>query len=369
MKPHGIVSANKTGYVQAPVRARPLRIGFMPVSDCAPLVYAQASGLFDKYELKVELRRETRWADIRDRVIWGELEAAQAPAPLPFLANLGLESDLCACVSGLVLSLQGNAIAVSRPLWNEGVRDARTLRDLIYRNWGRRTYTFGLVLPYSPPHFLLRQWLKSGGIDPQFEMRLAVVPSVEMFPALKLGYLDGFCASEPWVSLAVEAGAAMRVATSGELAPRHPEKVLMVRRDFAEARASEHERLLAALLEACAFCDQPENQPLLVELLAQPQYVNVPASCLARSLAEGGHLFHRHQANDPSNEKAAWVLSQLYELAEESVYKLPFTSEAPMLKNVFRRDIYQRARAAITSRNDALKREAEDYDPGARQAG
>src|SRR4029434_8357054 len=115
-------------------RRDPLNVGFLAVSDCAPLVYAHEAGLFEKYDLEVQLQRETSWANIRDKVIVGELDAAHAPATLPFLANLGIESDPCACVSGLVLSLQGNAITISRQLWDEGVRDAITLREKIYEN-------------------------------------------------------------------------------------------------------------------------------------------------------------------------------------------------------------------------------------------
>src|SRR5438045_4943564 len=90
-------------------RREPLRVGFLPVSDCAPVVYAHEAGLFDKYGLDVDLQREGSWAGIRDKVIQGELDAAHAPATLPFLSNIGLESDPCACVSAIVLSLQGNA--------------------------------------------------------------------------------------------------------------------------------------------------------------------------------------------------------------------------------------------------------------------
>src|SRR5678809_994202 len=110
----------------------PLRVGFLPVTDCAPLVYAQEAGLFAEYELDVELHRENSWANLRDKVIQGELDAAHAPATLPFLSNLGIESDPCSCVSAMVLNLQGNAITISRKLWEQGVRDAATLRAEIY---------------------------------------------------------------------------------------------------------------------------------------------------------------------------------------------------------------------------------------------
>jgi ABC-type nitrate/sulfonate/bicarbonate transport system substrate-binding protein len=361
------------GFPMVMEKGKPLEIGFVPDGDCAPIAVARESGLFDKYELDVHLQRETRLANIRDRMIEGELDAVHAPATLPFITNLGIDSDHCACVTGMVLSLQGNAITISKHLWDEGVRDGKTLRDAIFRNWGKRTFTFGVVFPHSPAFLLLRRWLREGCVSPS-EVRIVVVHPAQMFPTLKLGYIDGFCAGEPWTSLAVEANAGVCVATSRELAPLHPEKVLMVRHDFAERRASEHERLIAALLEACAFCDQPANRPLISEMLAQPQYVNAPTDCLKnivgveefenRPTQESMplNIFYRYNANDPTDDKATWVLGHLYEMIEQRALPLPPNGRMPVLKNIFRRDIFQRARAAVFDQTQALIAEAQNYE-------
>jgi ABC-type nitrate/sulfonate/bicarbonate transport system substrate-binding protein len=332
----------------------------LPVADCAPLIHAEQAGLFAKYDLEVDLRRETSWANVRDRLIEGDLDAAHAPATLPFLTNLGLESEPCECVTGMVLSLQGNAITISRKLWEQGVRDAAGLREQVYRSWGRRTFTLGVAFPFSTQYFLLRQWLKAGGIVPHVELRIVVVPPTQMYPTLKLGYIDGYCVEEPWTAVAVQAGVGVCVATSAELAPLHPEKVLMVRQSFALGRPDEHERLLAALLEACAYCDEAPNRRTISEMLAKPQYVNAPAECLEAGLAgpfdcAGRRLerpldltfFHRRQANDPVDEKAAWVMSHLYEAMENSSFRRQGPSRAPVLTNVFRRDIFERAQGLV----------------------
>jgi ABC-type nitrate/sulfonate/bicarbonate transport system substrate-binding protein len=339
-----------------------LRIGFVPLVDCAPLVMAQELGLFARYGLTVQLSRELGWATIRDKIIYGELDAAHAPAALPFAANFGLGSDQCACVSGLVLSLQGNAITLSRELWERGVRDATTLREEIRRTGGRKTFTFGVVFSYSSHHFLLRHWLKSGGIHADTDVRIVVVPPGQMYPNLKLGYLDGYCVGEPWTSVAVRAGAGVCVATSLDLAPLHPEKVLMVRRAFADERAEEHERLIAALIESCAFCDQSENRPRVSECLARPQHVSAPADCVRAGLSgpfEFGdgrspafldlNIFHRNNANDPTDEKAAWIMGWLYELLHSGARIFPSLARTPVLKNVFRRDAFERARRAVSN--------------------
>ncbi|HLH52605.1 MAG TPA: CmpA/NrtA family ABC transporter substrate-binding protein [Verrucomicrobiae bacterium] len=341
-------------------RRDPLRLGFLPVSDCAPLVYAHEAGLFEKYGLEAHLERETSWANVRDKVIQGELDAAHAPATLPFLANLGIESDPCACVSGLVLSLQGNAITLSRSLYDEGVRDAQSLRERIYHHWGKRTFTFGVVFSLSSQEILLRSWLKSAGIQPEVEVRIVAVPPAQMYPTLKLGYIDGFCVGEPWTSLAVQAGAGVCVTTSAELAPLHPERVLMVRQSFAVGRADDHERLVAALLEACAFCDKPENHALLGEMLSHPHYVNAPAECVRAGLSgpaageapgrvlQGLSIFNRFNANEPSDDKARWIVERLYELLQQEFFKARNPGRTPVLKNVFRRDIFDRAKLRLT---------------------
>jgi ABC-type nitrate/sulfonate/bicarbonate transport system substrate-binding protein len=354
-------------------KGEPLQIGFIPDGDCAPLIAALESGLFEKYELHVELQRRTRWANIRDGIIEGDLDAAHAPASLPFVVNLGIDSDRCACVAGMVLSLQGNAITISRELWDQGVRDAATLREQVYRNWGRRTYAFGVVFPHSPAYFLLRQWLKAGGILPHTEVRIVAVPPAQMYPTLKLGYIDGYCVAEPWTSLALDANVGHCVATSAGLAPLHPEKVLMVRSDFARERASEHERLIAALLEACAFCDQPKNHSLLGEMLSRAQYVNAPVDCLRRGLAgltapnfSGASVFFRNDANDPTDQKASWVVERLYDLMEQSVLTPSTLNRAPVIKNIFRRDVFQRAQIAARKQVQRLEAEAENYEASAK---
>lgn len=328
-----------------------MQVGFMPFYDCAPLVYALEASLFAKYDLEVELRRENSWSSLRDRLVEGELDAAHAPATLPFLANLGLESDPSECVSGMILSLQGNGITLSRQLWDEGVRDAATLREAIYRNWGKRTYTFAVTFPFSSQRFLLHRWLKLGGIIPQNEVRIVALPPFQMFPTLKLGYVDGYCVAEPWVSLAAQAGVGVCVATSAELAPFHPEKVLMVRQSFASGSPEEHERLLAALIEACAFCDEPQNRAGLNELLAEPRYVNAPADCLGDGLPGqptlNSTIFHRHDANEPTDERATWLMKLLYDFLDQGSVKRGPATRAPVLKNIFQRDVYNRARLLV----------------------
>jgi len=346
-------------------RAR-LRVGFLPVSDCAPLVIAHEFGLYDKYGVQVELQRETSWKSIHDKIAAGVMDAAHAPGTLPFLARLGLTSEPCDCVTGLVLSLQGNAITLSQELSLRGVHDATTLKDAIRRTTGKRTYTFGVVLPFSSQYFLLCQWLKSAGINPYTDVRIVTASPSEMFPLLSLGYLDGFCAGEPWTTVAVQAGVGHCVSTSAVLSPLHPEKVLMVREDFARKRADEHERLIAALLEACEICDSPDMRADLCAILAAPQYVDAPVECLRPGLVgpfghvgngvfslHGLHVFNRCRANAPTAARAGWITRRFHNY-------LRWRVRPPGLDQIFRPDIFKRAeqlREQMRTQNAGAKEE------------
>ena len=306
----------------------PLRLGFVPLTDCAPLVIAKELGLFRKHGLRVTLHRELGWATIRDKVIYGELEAAHALAAMPVAATLGLGSIKCECVTGLVLNLHGNAITLSNHLRKLKVTDNASLRAAILRLRHQRAFTFGAVAPFSSHLFLLRKWLAALGIHPELDARIVIVPPPQMVSNLVAGHLDGFCVGDPWNSVAIAARAGWCAAVSAELSPGHPEKVLMVRRDFAEKRSEEHVALVAALLQACEFCDQPENHGYLATTLARPEYVGAPANALRRGIAgefdiDGRGLravpdfavFHGHDANEPSAEKAGWLLQHMREVA------------------------------------------------------
>jgi two-component system, oxyanion-binding sensor len=134
-------------------RTRPLRIGFVPLNDCAPIVIAHELGLFEKYDLAVELSREIGWATVRDKIIYGELEAAHAVAGLVFVCSFGLGAIRTDCLTALVLNLHGNAITLSNELRACGVHDGKTLKFEVERTRGERRFTFWRCLCLFLPQF------------------------------------------------------------------------------------------------------------------------------------------------------------------------------------------------------------------------
>lgn len=317
---------------------------------------AQELGLFEKHGINVVLSREVGWATIRDKIVHGELDAAHAPAGLMVAVHCGIGAPQTDCLTGLVLNLHGNAITLSQRLWKGGVTDGTRLREHIRRAPER--LTFGIVYQHSSHSFILRNWLRAHRIDPERDVQLVVVPPAQVHANLKAGHLEGFCAGEPWNSLAVMSGTGWVAATSAELDPLHPEKVLMLRRDFAASHEAGHLALIAALVESCRFCDAPENRERVIETLAQPEFINAPIQAVRMSLGStfdygngriektgGQHIFHARGANDPTREKAQWVIDNL---ARSGAVADPSLIAPDTAERCFRSDLFHQALQLIT---------------------
>ncbi len=340
-----------------------IRIGFVGLTDCAPIIMARELGLFEKHGLAVELTRELGWATIREKVIHGELDAAHAPAGMLFAAAAGLGGTSADCVTGIVLNLHGNAITLSQRLWNAGVRDGKELRDYVRRR--SRPITLGTVYQWSSHSVLLRLWLKGHGFDLEKDARVVVVPPSQMIAHLRAGHLDGFCAGEPWNSLAVMSRAGWVVARSAELAPLHPEKILMARSDFAERHDEQHTAIIAALIEAARFCDDPANRETVAETLARPGCVGANADAIQQSMravydygngriepCQGFNIFARENASEPDERKAVWVAQSLVSSGLATAAQLPLD----LCVRSFRSDIF--ARALALTRTETLTQPA-----------
>ena len=289
-----------------------LRIGFVPLVDCAPLAVAQELGYFHAEGVRVRPLRQPGWASVRDKLLFNELDGAHAPAGLVFAINSGLGSIQSRCLAAFVLNHQGNAITLSQRLHERGVRDRG---DLLSEARARARYqplTFGVVSRHSTHHHLLRQWLMDGGLRPGQDARIVIQPPQQMARGLEAGYLDGFCAGEPWDTLSVRRGLGWIAATSTELAPAHPEKVLAVRENIPFQRPAEHRSLLRALHRAAAWCDRPENRPELARILGAPAWLDLPADLLEASLRGPDFIqFHRPDVNEPTLEKARWLVGEM----------------------------------------------------------
>jgi ABC-type nitrate/sulfonate/bicarbonate transport system substrate-binding protein len=327
-------------------------LGDVPLTDSAPLLVAYEYGLFARRGLKVTLCRELGWATVRDKLVHGELDAAHAPCGLPFALTLGLGCVPTECISPLVLSRHGNAITLSKELLHEGIEDGLALAQFVRNRRSQRILVFGVVSLTSTQAWLLRSWLARAGLDPEREVRIVVVPPAQMSANLVAGNLDGFCAEEPWNSVAAERGGGGCVAASCELAPGHPEKVLAIRTQTWQLQPERVVELTAALLEAAMICADPVHLEELIQLLARREYLGLPpeqirrawTGDLLRKTGKTAHwpdflVFHRGNSNDPSAEQAAWVIQQILDA--------PSPGQQLKLGHVFRSDLFAQARERL----------------------
>ena len=346
----------------SPPKGGVIRIGFVPLCDCAPVVMAYELGIFEAHGLRVELSREVGWATIRDKIVLRELEAAHAPAAMVLAISLGIGSFKVPCLTGLVLNLHGNAVTLSKRLWNNGVRDSATLREHVRARHNGPPLTFGVAFSSSSHNFLLQKWLRDAELDPDRDLNIVVVPPPQMAANLKAGNLDGYCVGEPWNSLAVIQRAGWVAVLSPDIAPRHPEKVLLVRTEFAESRSNEHERLIAALIEACEFCQLVENRDQVIETLAGSNYLDTNPEAIQCSLSgpfkfrrdrsefsRDLHVFAGPGVNEPGIDKAMWARQSLLETGLLSK-SAPLNQQR--LAAMFRGDIFQSATRYTSPKRD-----------------
>lgn len=349
---------------------RALKLGIMTLTDCAPLAVAGERGLFERHGLRVELSREASWANIRDKVAIGALDGAQMLAGMPIAASVGVGAINKPMIAALSLGLNGNAVTVSQALYARMLeldpagtarpaQAAGVLKRLIDadRATGRPPPTFAVVYPVSTHNYLLRYWLAAAGIDPDRDVRIIVIPPPLMAQHLRAGDIDGCCVGEPWNSLAVEQGAGSMLAASHDIWNHHPEKVLAVTREWADAHPRTHAALLRALLEAAAWADAPENREELTALLVGGGYVSATRSAVAAALtgrvtmAPGGPpralpdmlVFGRYAAGFPWRSHAVWLLTQMYRWGQ-LVAPVDIIATAA---EIYRPDIYRTVAAEL----------------------
>jgi NitT/TauT family transport system ATP-binding protein len=341
-------------------------VGFIPLLDCAPLVVAAERGFAAEEGLDLKLIRETSWANIRDRVVVGHFDAAHMLAPMAIASTLGVSHLRVPMAVPISLGLGGNAITVSTTLWeglcNEGggptldpavqgeaLRRVVRSRELAHRS----PLTFAMVYPFSCHNYQLRYWLAASGIDPDSDVRLVVIPPPLLVDALRERQIDGFCAGEPWSSVAVAAGVGCIAAPTSAIWPHGPEKVLGCRLEWAQRHPKRVSALVRALYRSALWCDDAVNHAELAAMLAAPRYVGAPAELLIRGLS--GRLciepqgraqvipdFYvpaRGRATFPWVSHALWFHSQMV-LWNQVEHR---SEDVPQVRATWRPDLYRLA--------------------------
>jgi ABC-type nitrate/sulfonate/bicarbonate transport system substrate-binding protein len=296
-----------------------LTLGFIPLTDCAPLAVAEALGFFAAEGLDVTLSREASWATVRDKVAVGALDAAHMLAPMALAATAGIAEPSVPVIAPLALAVNGAAVTLSNHLvqaLDDDVADPRASAAALARVVGRRQaageppLTFATVFPFSMHNYALRYWLASGGIDPDRDVRLVVTPPPRMVQQLQHGEVDGICVGAPWSTVAARGGLGRIVLRTSQFWPAGPDKVLGLGEAVAGANPETLQALLRALIRAQVWADAPEHRGDLAALLGRPEYVDADADAVAAAL-DDELVFHRDGAALPRIEHALWLLGQM----------------------------------------------------------
>jgi nitrate/nitrite transport system ATP-binding protein len=302
-----------------------INIGFLPLSDCVPLIVAKEKGFFDKYGIKkVNLCQEASWDAIAGQIASGVIDAAQMLSGMPLAMTMGMNGQPSVPMTvPLVISRNGNAITISNDLYQKGIRTLQDIKIAIANKTLGRKLTLGIVHSCSMQNLMLRYWLAAGSINPDLDLTLKVISPQDMVNRLRLGEIDGFCVGEPWNTKAVEEGIGVVIATDIDIWEGNPEKVLGVTEAWQQRNPNTNMAMVKAILEACEYCDNPRNRQEITNLLARqlnlsPQYLRPglvgPFNRGADRPLEHRprfHQFHNDNANCPNRVEGLWILTQL----------------------------------------------------------
>jgi ABC-type nitrate/sulfonate/bicarbonate transport system substrate-binding protein len=318
--------------------AKTLRAGFIPLVDAAALIVAVDKGFARREGLEVQLVREASWSNIRDKLAIGLLDAAHLLTPMAIASTLGLGHVKAPLVAPVCLATNGNAITVAPALYAELERlaegdiadpvvSARALGALARRReaQGLEPLTFGMTFPFSTHNYQLRYWMAEGGVDPDRDLRLVVLPPPYMVASLREGQVDGFCVGAPWNSVAVDAGLGVILHFGCEIFARAPEKALALRKSSVENDPQVAAALARAVVAAAAFVEKAENRAEVAAMLARADRVGVSAELIVRTLegrlavnasgaqreADNYLLIAKEGACRPDSGQATWLYAQM----------------------------------------------------------
>ncbi len=345
---------------------KPIRIGFIPLVDAAALFVVVDKGFAVVEGLDIQLAREVSWSNVRDKLNIGLFDAAHLLAPMAIASSLGLGCAKVPIITTFTLAVNGNAITVSPNLYADlqsvadgdlvdPVSSARALARVVRRRKesGAELMTFGMTFPFSSHNYLLRYWMASGGVDPDEDVRLIVLPPPYMVESLAKGQVDGFCVGAPWNSIAVDAGLGRILHFGVHICASAPEKVLALRESVACMEPETVAALTRALARAADFVAAPENWREVASILTRPDRVGVEAELILRTLegrlkvASDGCvrenpnylLIGRDSASRPDPTQAAWLYAQMLRWGQAR-----HTAESlAAVKRIYRPDLYDSA--------------------------
>lgn len=355
-----------------------IRLGFIPLTDCAPIVIAKELGLFAKYGVNVEVTKEASWANVRDKILTGELDGAHCLFSMPFSVYTGVGGKEGSEMKiAMVLNNNGQAITLSKDFCGKvGFRQMNKVAAVVANKLkAEKEVTFAMTFPGGTHDIWLRNWLAAAGVN-QKTSRIITIPPPQMVANMKVGNMDGYCVGEPWNGVAVKQGVGFTQIASQDIWKHHPEKALVVNKKFSESRREDLKNVMKAVMEACKWLDNRTNRKRAAEIIGRASYVNAPADVIESRLmgdynlgcdqgteiyTDNYMLFHRGGAtNLPRKSHAIWFMAQFV--------RFDYLQEAPDYKTIADKliltDVYKEVAAfmAVKVPDDDMKPFALEID-------
>lgn len=322
MVPPGIRSGAWAAGSDAPEK-KEVRIGFIPLTDCASVVMAAVNKFDEKYGIKIIPTKEASWASVRDKLVNGELDAAHVLYGLVYGVQLGVggpKKDMAVLMN---LNHNGQAITLSNQLKDKGAVDGPSLARLIAKK--EREYTFAQTFPTGTHAMWLYYWLAAQGINPLKDVKTITVPPPQMVANMRVGNMDGFCVGEPWNNRAIIDKIGFTAQTTQDIWLDHPEKVLGTTADFVAKNPNTARAMTAAIIEAGRWIDASlSNKQKTAETIASKSYVNTDTDVivarmlgryengLGKSWDDRNHMkfYNEGTVNFPYLSDGMWFMTQ-----------------------------------------------------------
>ena len=296
-----------------------VKIGFIPLTDCASVVMASVLGFDKKYGVKIVPSKEASWAGVRDKLVNGELDMAHVLYGL----NLGVSGPKKDMAVLMTLNNNGQAITLSKKLTDLGAVDGPSLAKVMQKE--KREYTFAGTFPTGTHAMWLYYWLASAGINPFKDAKVITVPPPQMVANMRVGNMDGFCVGEPWGERAIIDGIGATAVTTQDIWKDHPEKTLGTTAEFVKNNPNTARAVMMAVLEASRWIDaNDQNKQKMAETVADKSYVNTGVDAinqrilghyrngLGKTWDEPNHMkfFNDGAVNFPYLSDGMWFLTQ-----------------------------------------------------------
>lgn len=290
-----------------------VKLGYTPIVEAAPLIVAKEKGFFAKYGMPdVEISKQANWGSARDNVkigaAGGGIDGGQWQMPMPYLITEGIITDNAKVPMYVLLQLntQGNAIAIAKK--HEGKISLRSTEQVAFFNQLKSSgsqFKAAYTFPKANQEFWIRYWLAANGVNPDADVELLTVPAAQTVADMKRGAMDAFSTGDPWPARIVSDKIGFIPALTAEIWKAHPEEYFAMRQDWVEANPKATKALLKALMEAQQWCDNFDNRPELVQILAQREYFGVPENVLTGPMM-GKYDLGDRQIDDRSMSVLYW---------------------------------------------------------------